>query len=149
VTRYRRPIPRVREALALAETQGITAMLDISDGLAGDIRHICRAGQVGVRLWADRLPVSEGVRRVAALLGRPAWQMALYAGEDYELCLTAAPEHVPVLQARMAALGTRLTEIGEIVPQGETLVLPDGTERPLPAGGWQHFSPPSAPAEQP
>lgn len=149
-SRYRRPTPRVREALVLAETKHVTAMLDLSDGLAGDIRHLCRAGQVGVRLWAARLPVSEGVRQVALLLGQPVWHLALHGGEDYELCLTAAPEHVPLLQARMASLGTRLTEIGEIVPQGNSLVLPDGTEIPLPAGGWQHFSAAQiAPAEQP
>ncbi len=136
------PTPRLREAEAIVHTGGATAMIDISDGLSSDVGHICEASRVGVRLWAERLPLSGEARHAARLLGVPAWELALVGGEDYELCLTARPEAADALIAAVAAAtGTPLTPVGEVVPPeaGRRLVLPDGQEALLEPRGWRHF----------
>lgn len=136
------PTPRLKEANMIARLGGATAMIDISDGLSSDVGHICEASGVGVRLWADRLPVSEAARRVAELKGVPAWELALTGGEDYELCLTAPPEAVEKLVEAVAVeTGTPLTVVGRVEPPeaGRRLVLPDGREAILEARGWRHF----------
>ena len=141
LSRLLTPTPRVTEAGAIARSGLATAMIDISDGLSSDIGHICERSGVGVRIWADRLPLSPAVRRVAGLVNIPPWQLALTAGEDYELCFTAPPAAAPALIAAVQATDTPVTVIGEILPaeMGRRLVLPDGQEEPLTPGGWQHF----------
>jgi thiamine-monophosphate kinase len=135
------PIPRVIEATVIAHSKLATAMIDVSDGLSSDVGHICERSQVGVRIWAEWLPISAAVRHVAELTSTPPWQLALAAGEDYELCFTAPPEAVEELIAAVAETGTPVTMVGEILParQDRRLVLPDGQEVPLEPSGWQHF----------
>jgi thiamine-monophosphate kinase len=135
------PTPRVTEAAAIARSERATAMIDISDGLSSDVGHICERSQVGVRIWAERLPISAAVRHVADLTTTPPWQLALAGGEDYELCFTAPPDAVEELIAAVAETGTRVTAIGEILPaeQDRRLVLPHDREVRLEPSGWQHF----------
>jgi thiamine-monophosphate kinase len=104
---------------------------------------------VGVRLFADRLPISGAVRSVAEVTGREDWALALRGGEDYELCLTVpagAEEEVAVQVQRQT--GTQLTCVGEILMQeaGRWVVLPDGSEVPLKPEGWNHFGSDPLPA---
>jgi thiamine-monophosphate kinase len=135
------PTPRVSEATAIAHAGLATAMIDVSDGLSSDVGHICERSQVGVRIWAERLPISAAVRHVAELTSTPSWQLALASGEDYELCFTAPPDAVEELIAAVAETGTLVTVIGEILPadQGRRLVLTDDQEVLLEPSGWQHF----------
>jgi thiamine-monophosphate kinase len=140
--RYLTPRPRVREGRVIARSGRATSMIDVSDGLSSDVAHICDQSDVGVRLFADRLPVSGGVRSVAAVTGRTGWSLALEGGEDYELCLTLSPG----AEREVAALveeetGTPVTCVGEILAreEGRWVVLPDGSEIPLVARGWDHF----------
>ncbi|MGC8838897.1 MAG: thiamine-phosphate kinase [Anaerolineae bacterium] len=138
------PTPRVREGQAIARRQQATAMIDLSDGLSSDIGHICEASGVGVRLWAERLPVSPQARHVAALVGKRAWEWALSGGEDYELCFTAPPGAGAALAAAVQeATGTPVTWVGEILPEaeGRWLRLEDGRDIPLEGVGWDHFRP--------
>jgi thiamine-monophosphate kinase len=135
------PTPRVREGQAIALLKRATAMIDLSDGLSSDIGHVCDRSQVGVRLRAEDLPIPAAVRRVADQLGRPAWELALSGGEDYELCFTAPPEAVDELAAAVGLQNTAATVVGEILPAGDgrRLALPGGQETALEARGWQHF----------
>ncbi|HYW08605.1 MAG TPA: thiamine-phosphate kinase, partial [Longimicrobium sp.] len=96
--RFARPVPRTREALRLRELGIPTAMLDISDGIAGDAAHIAAAS--GVAVWIDTplLPVHPSANVDLALTG----------GEDYELCFTAAPGAVDEVGAEFAEKGVRL-----------------------------------------
>lgn len=137
------PTPRVSEAAIVARSGLATAMIDLSDGLSSDVGHICERSQVGVRIWAKHLPIPPAVRHVADLTSTPPWQLALAAGEDYELCLTAPPGTVEELIAAVEEAGTSMTVIGEIlaVERGRWLVLPDGQQVPLEPSGWQHFAP--------
>lgn len=136
------PTPRVPEGQAIARQQQATAMIDLSDGLSSDIGHICEESHVGVRLWAERLPISPAARQVARLAGKAAWEWALGGGEDYELCFTALPGAGAALaKAVQQATGTPVTCVGEILPEeaGRWLRLEDGREVPLTEAGWDHF----------
>lgn len=108
------------------------ALIDVSDGLASEIRHICRASRCGALLYAERVPLAGSTRAVAAALHEDPLSYALNGGEDYELLYTVAPEQ------RAEASGT---EIGVII-DGEDQILLEraGERRPLTARGYDHFS---------
>jgi thiamine-monophosphate kinase len=138
--RLRSPIPRLAEARWLAQTGRVHALLDVSDGLASDVRRLCEAGRVGACLYAGHLPVAMDTRRMAKKMKQPAWTVALQGGEDYELLFAVKPQDAPALCRKMQArLGTACTLVGEVVPasQGLTLALPEGKMIKLPAG-WEH-----------
>jgi thiamine-monophosphate kinase len=119
------------------------------DGLSSDVGHICDQSWVGVRLFADRLPISGAVKDVARVASREDWALALEGGEDYELCLTvpAGAEEEVAAQVQEQT-GTQLTCVGELLKQeaGRWVVLPDGSEVPLRPGGWNHFASDPPPA---
>jgi thiamine-monophosphate kinase len=145
--RHRTPRPRVLEGRTLAGLAPgiVTAMIDISDGLSGDLGHICERSSVGARIETGRLPLSPAMRAVAASVGRDPLDFALHGGEDYELLFTAAPGHErEVIEAVQAATGTPVTAIGTILPAGAgmRLVYPDGREEALPVRSWDHLKSP-------
>lgn len=136
-----RPWPRVAEARAATAAGGVTALIDISDGLAGDLRHICEESGVGAEVLAQAIPLSPECCQAAQVLQRDPLDLALTGGEDYELLLTVSGEQVESVRAAITSLGTRVTEIGHILPEGVFLRRTDGTRLPLPAAGYQHFAP--------
>jgi thiamine-monophosphate kinase len=142
LARYRRPRPRLREALFLSQ-HGARGLIDLSDGLSSDLAHICEASGVGAQLHAEHIPISDETRRVAGALGLDALTMALHGGEDFELCLTAPPgAAAPLEQGFRDQFDCLLTHIGTIqAGAGVTLRHPDGSEESLAAGGYDHFRP--------
>ncbi|GAB4557806.1 MAG: thiamine-phosphate kinase [Anaerolineae bacterium] len=144
LSRHRTPTPRLRAGQILGARHLAAAMIDLSDGLASDIGHICERSRVGVRIYADRLPLSDALRRAAPALPRQPWELALSGGEDYELCFVARPtkarEAADIVQSEA---GVPARAIGEILPEreGRWLVLPSGEEVPLMPSGWEHFRP--------
>jgi thiamine-monophosphate kinase len=142
IARHLTPTPRLPESAVIAASALATAMIDLSDGLASDISHVCNRSGVGVKLYADRLPISMAVGQVSERIGRAPWDLALGGGEDYELCFTAPAAAAPALAERVTAeTSTPVTVVGEILPApaGRWLVLLDGREVPLEAQGWRHF----------
>lgn len=136
------PVPRVPEGRLLATTGAVTAMLDISDGLAADLGHLCEQSGVGARLDTAALPIPDAVRAAARLAGQSALDWALFGGEDYQLLFTAPPAAVPrLIETLWIATGTPVTAIGEILPPeaGLTLRARDGSIKPLPPRGWDHL----------
>ncbi len=92
LARMRAPMPRLNEGRALAEA-GVSAMIDVSDGIASDAAHLARASAAQLRVRLERLPLHEGVAEVCAELERSPHELAASGGEDYELCFCVAPEH--------------------------------------------------------
>lgn len=137
--RFSCPVPRIPEAIWLRERCSPSAMIDISDGLAGDAAHLSAASGVAILLELELLPIHPAVLSHTATL-EDARRYALSGGEDYELCFTAAPGAVaPLLDEFEAEFGTRLTLVGRVA-EGEGVFAAEGQRRrPLPAGGFQHF----------
>ncbi|MGO9411576.1 MAG: thiamine-phosphate kinase [Spirochaetia bacterium] len=136
------PTPRVKEGALIGALRQATSMIDVSDGVAGDLGHICEKSRVSARVEAARLPVRPENRALAQAARGDEWHFALHGGEDYELMMTAPPGRAERLAQRITAeTGTPVTIIGEILPPEETsqLVLPDGKTMPLGASGWDHF----------
>lgn len=141
--RHLTPTPRLGEGWAIARSGLATAMIDVSDGLACDIGHICEMSGVGVRLQADALPISSAARAVAEAVGADALDWALFGGEDYELLFTAPADRAAELARRVQEeTGTPVSIIGKVTPakEGMTLVHRDGASVPLRKGGWDHFA---------
>jgi thiamine-monophosphate kinase len=135
VRRHLRPEPRVEAGLVAARL-GVGAMIDLSDGLASDVRHVCRRSGVGCRVDLDLLPVSDDTREFAKFLGRDPEILAATGGEDYEL-LISAPE--PVLDALAEDVEVPITRIGEVT-DGADVAFRRGGEPVEDLSGWDHFS---------
>jgi thiamine-monophosphate kinase len=136
-----RPRPRTREGQWLGEAGGVTSMIDLSDGLATDLGHLCEESGVGARVELARIPVGPSVREVARMLGRDGVHWATGGGEDYELLLTCAPEAFDRLAGGLArAMGTTLTAIGEMMPAADRIRYLDACGEAVSVGpGFEHF----------
>jgi thiamine-monophosphate kinase len=110
--------------------------MDISDGLVGDLTHICEMSKVGARIEVERVPISPTVK---TCFGEKALELALTGGEDYELLFTARSR---VIARVKKALSCPVTVIGEITTDNiGKVVLVDGTGKPVSLHkiGWDHF----------
>jgi len=127
--------PRIREALQLHQIADLHAMIDLSDGLSSDLRHVLRASGVGCQLLTEAIPISEAARQRNTV--RPALDHALGDGEDFELLFTVSPEDAEKLRRQTTI---PLFEIGTILQDPQTIVLKeaDGRIRDLPDTGWKH-----------
>jgi len=112
------------------------AMIDISDGLAAEVNHICDQSGTGAEIVAASIPVHPLVREAAGLTGNDPLAFALTGGEDFELLFSITPQNRQLLAERTIDVTTvgRVTDAG----QGRILVLPDG-RRTILAGGYNHF----------
>ena len=136
---FTRPTPRLREARWLDERVELRAMIDISDGLATDVRHLAAASGAGAVLEEEALPLAAPLRDYGNRA--QARKMALAGGEDYELLFAAPPDRTGELEAAFEEThGTALTRVGTVRrEQGVTLRGADGEERPLSLSGFDHF----------
>jgi thiamine-monophosphate kinase len=128
--------PKLKASRILFEHFRPTAMLDISDGIASDIRHIANQSNVGVILNASEIPIHEDVNQ--SLNHDQRLQHALCDGEDFELLLSVSPETGERLLSDGKRHGLKAMKIGECTKKKE-LVLSFGEKFiSLPAGGWIH-----------
>lgn len=126
------PVCRLREAREISKYGN--AMIDVSDGLASEINHICRMSGVGALVYRDRIPVSDETERCARKCGGDPIEYALNGGEDYELVFTLREESLKKIK-----LQTPLTVVGRILDKKEGVMLSDsGIRIPL-KGGYDHF----------
>jgi thiamine-monophosphate kinase len=139
--RYIQPLPRVHEAIFLRTSGCLTSMIDLSDGLAGDLGHLCDESGVGAQIVATALPLQAGVREVAMALGEDPLELALRGGEDFELCCTARPGTLsPLLDTFRAQFGVGLTRVGTMTSERALqLIHADGSQAHLSPQAFDHF----------
>ena len=135
------PIPRLEESQVLAEKTGVSSMIDLSDGLASDLKRVCAESNCGARIYLNKIPLSSHLRKLAKSGDRKVIDYALYGGEDYELLFTIKKSKIKELQKSWQKMKTAITNIGEILDKkhGITLVYPDGKEELLTKMGHNHF----------
>lgn len=125
------PRAQTAEGLWLGERPQVHAMIDLSDGLASDLRHILTLSHVGARIDVERLPVAAGADTTTAVTG----------GEDYKLLFTVASEALPELcRAFEARFGRPLYPIGTITEDnaGEIVWLDHGNRISPDWHGYEH-----------
>lgn len=127
--------PRVHEALALHEVANLHAMIDVSDGLAADVWHICTESRCGAVLRADAIPIRDPAQQIDD--GRSPLDHALGDGEDFELVFAVSPADGRRLVETQPVPGIRLTVVGECVADGLWLET-DGRRQPLEPRGYVH-----------
>ena len=143
------PAARPQEAGWLAERIRMTALIDLSDGLAGDAGHLAAASGAAIVLDPSLVPVAPAAA-AAAGSRRRALPLALNGGEDYELCFTARPgSTAPVADDFQRTFGASLTRVG-IVAEGAGVRLVGVGATGLAAGGpgFDHFRPQSSDAAE-
>lgn len=134
------PAPRVKEGRLLARSKQVTALIDLSDGLAGGLQDLRAASKVGALIFAEKIPVAGATQEIASFLGKDALGYALYGGEDYELLFTAGPgEAEELIKLLSTEGGVKATIIGEILPFGEGIKIHRGTSLEFLAEGYDHF----------
>jgi len=129
--------PRMREALVLHRLANIHAMIDISDGLAADLHHICTESACGAILNAEAIPISPAAHRLALTSGRSPLDHALADGEDFELVFAVTPEDGQMLLNENSIPGMTLVHIGEMTQEGYWLDRA-GSREPLAPRGYVH-----------
>ncbi|HOJ61250.1 MAG TPA: thiamine-phosphate kinase [bacterium] len=122
VRRFRRPTPRLREALDILRTAVPHSMTDISDGLARDLVKLCEASGTGARIVAAHLPCGDDLRSACESYLSLAWQ----GGEDYELLLTLSPAAAETLLKSWDPARCALTDVGVITPAPEGIRVEGG-----------------------
>ena len=127
---HRNPQPQVAEGIWLGSRPEVRAMMDLSDGLASDLKHILDRSGVGAEVAVEQIPAAPGADV----------RMAACSGEDYKLLLTAAPEAAERLAADFRIrFGTPLHSIGRITSGPGLVWLRNGKPEPLDWHGFEHY----------
>lgn len=135
--RQLKPEPRF-DVLEQLRKAGIkpNAMIDISDGLASEILHICKGSKAGCNLYEDKIPIDPATAMIAEEFNIQPITAAMNGGEDYELLFT-----VPITDHEKIAAIKGISVIGHITDESEgvNLIARDGTDVPVQAQGWEHM----------
>jgi thiamine-monophosphate kinase len=135
-----RPEPRLGAGAAVLAA-GVHCAMDLSDGLAGDLRKLMAASRVDAEIELDRLPIPAAVR---SLFRDEATQLAVTGGDDYELLFTAPEMLAKTVETALRAVGTAGSTIGRLVDQAGRIPVLTGTRAGEPATvieaiGFDHF----------
>lgn len=140
IDRHFHPTARVAEGLWLNRERLATSAIDLSDGLSGDLRHLCESSRVGAEIEPEKLPISAACRAYGKAAGSSPVQLALTGGEDYELLFTAAPGSRAKIERQAHARGYRVTCIGTIRSKRFGIRMSSGgNSRRLPITSYEHF----------
>ncbi|MEP7075049.1 MAG: thiamine-phosphate kinase [Acidobacteriota bacterium] len=131
--RQLRPMPQISFAKDIRDSPGVSAMIDISDGLSSDFTHLCSASNVGARIFSERIPTDPNLS-VLELDRRQELDLALHGGEDFELLFTAGPKTISDFES------ADFSVIGEITSTPRVIeLIRDGQTEILESKGYRHF----------
>lgn len=135
MTKLQKPIARTdcRQLIS----QFANSCIDISDGLVGDLGHICKRSQVGAKLDAEQIPIDEVVKEQAP---ENALSYALHGGDEYQLCFTVSPDNKTKLEALAKKTGLSIYAIGHIIQEQQIYLLMNSTLSPIESKAYRHFS---------
>ncbi len=131
------PKARVKEGVALAQSEAATASIDSSDGLAWSLHEISQASNVGFLI--DNLPIAPTAEKFAKIHGFNPVDLALYGGEEYEILATIKPELWQEAKKAVETVGGTLIKIGVATKKKQLLLKTDENFVPIVARGWEHF----------
>lgn len=112
------------------------AMIDVSDGLAPEVRHICEESSVGARIYYEKIPLSKTTIESAKMVSLNPYDFALYGGEDFELVFTLPNENIDMLRKEFSDF----TIVGEVLEKGEGIYILKENKRLEVKRGYDHFT---------
>ena len=108
----------------------INAMIDVSDGLASEVGHICEQSKVGAVIYGDNIPIKDETWQAAKAVGKDPLDYALYGGEDFELVFTVSEENLGKVKGFL---------VGEITKRKGAYLYSRGKEELIKKHGYDHF----------
>jgi thiamine-monophosphate kinase len=138
---HNHPEPQIEEGQFLSSKSAVHSMLDVSDGIGSDIKHIIERSAVGARIEVEKIPVSEELKKTGQKYGWDILDLAINGGEDYCLLFTvASAEFKNLKSAYVKKFDSEITEIGKIQSEKYGLrYFKDGKQLGLEGGGFDHF----------
>lgn len=127
--KYLEPKAQLKKGIKLAPY--VNSMIDISDGLAPEVKHICDKSKCGAIIYKEKIPIDIDVKKVATVLDEDAYDYALYGGEDFELLYTVSGDNINKISGFI---------IGEIIKKREIKLKFLDKEVNIDKMGYDHFS---------
>ena len=137
IQKHKRPIARFGIKDEIINVFNPTSMIDISDGLLSDIKHICNRSSVGFKIYEEKLPVSEELYEFTAIYKKNPYEYSLTSGEEYELLFTASKSLADMMTMRINDVP--ITPIGEIVDRGSYIARHNQLDE-VSIAGFDHFN---------
>lgn len=131
--------PRVKEGIALAETNAVTSCMDISDGLAYSLYQLSSLNKIGFEIDYELLPYAPEAKKVSKKFGISLDELVLYSGGDYELLLTVRKSKLKNAINVLKNIGTKLTPVGVVTKKKENILIKENRKTILENRGWEHF----------
>ncbi len=131
------PQARLKEGLALAKTNAITASIDSSDGLAWSLHEISRTSNVGFLITNP--PVAPEVKEFAKIHDLDPLDLSLYGGEEYALVVTVKPQLWERAEKAVRQIGGALIRIGRVTEEKRLVLKHEEETIAIEARGWEHF----------
>lgn len=140
IQRHNRPMPHIHEGLWLAQQEGVHAMMDVSDGIASDVKHILKASGKGATIQLANLPLSHQLKSFSIKENLNIYELATSVGEDYCLLVTIDRDHFADLSVKYKnKFHQELFPIGEINNTDSIHFYLKNKEIELIKGGFNHF----------
>ncbi|MDH5586942.1 MAG: thiamine-phosphate kinase [Nitrospirota bacterium] len=143
VQRHLKPTPKISLGQLLASQPYASSAMDLSDGLSGDLAHLCRQSRVGALILSNHIPMSEQLQRYAKRVRTNPLDWSLHGGEDYELLFTIPPQSQRAFQKMAKKRRIPVTQIGTIQPKrfGIRIEYDEQRHEKLAPKSYEHFSP--------